>query len=72
LQARKDIAMPVIVEIVAAIGGSNGVMTFAKSAVETAAFEVFEGVYDLELTTNAGAVHQVMSGKFKVAAEVTR
>jgi len=72
LQARKDYSTPVLVEIIGAPQGLNGIITFSMTASASAAIAPFEGVYDLELVTSASAVHQVMSGKFKVVAEVTR
>ena len=54
------------------LGSSNGVIELAISAAETAALEAGEYVYDLEVTTQAGAVTKYASGKAAVRREITR
>lgn len=54
------------------VGGVNGVFQIDIDAADTALYDVFAGVYDLELETPSGFVFQLMSGAFRVAREVTR
>lgn len=55
-----------------AVGGANGKFTFSMPAATSAALPVFVGVYDFEITNPSGSVFLVMSGNFKVEAEVTK
>ena len=54
------------------VGTTDGKFTFTMSAANTTALVPAVGVYDFEITNPSGAVYQVMSGKFKIEAEVTR
>lgn len=53
------------------LGGSNGTVTLAISATDTAALTSVEGVYDLELVTGA-VVEKLIAGVYTVKREVTR
>jgi len=54
------------------VGGVNGKFTISMSAANTALLVPASGIYDLEITDGSGNVNLVMSGKFKIEAEVTR
>lgn len=52
------------------LGGSDGSLTLALSATETAALDFTAGVYDLEVVA-AGSTNCILEGAFQVVAEVT-
>lgn len=54
------------------VGTTDGKFTISMSAANTAALTPGVGIYDFEITTAGGSVYLVMSGKFKIEAEVTR
>lgn len=54
------------------VGTTDGKFTFSMTATATAALTPAVGVYDFEITSPSGIVYLVMSGKFKIEAEVTR
>jgi hypothetical protein len=53
------------------LGGAAGTISLSMDAATTAAIED-EGVYDLEIISNGGAVHRVLKGRFVLNLEVTR
>ena len=53
------------------LGGAAGTITLSMNPATTAAI-VDEGVYDLEIISNGGAVHRVLKGRFALDLEVTR
>lgn len=54
------------------VGTTDGKFTISMTATATAALTAAVGIYDFEIISPAGAVYLVMSGKFKIEAEVTR
>jgi hypothetical protein len=77
MQVRREIeSSTILVELTTengriALGGAAGTITLSMNAATTAAIED-EGVYDLEIISNAGAVHRVLKGRFVLQLEVTR
>ncbi len=77
MKARKDPTDDVGIDFTIAngritMGTTNGLITISMTATDTAALALFDGYYDLELITPAGAVYQVMSGRFRIVGEATR
>ena len=54
------------------LGGSAGTINLTVSAVVMATVPAGRHVYDLELISSGGVVTRLLSGAFKVSAEVTR
>ena len=54
------------------VGTTDGKFTFSMPAVDSAAITPFCGVYDFEITSAAGVVVLVFSGRFEFLAEVTK
>lgn len=54
------------------IGDADGIITFSMTAADSAALEVCQGVYDIEIINGSGSVYQAQSGDFTIKASVTR
>jgi hypothetical protein len=54
------------------LGGTAGTISLSLSAVETAAIEQFNLVYDLEIVSGGGAVYRLLEGIIVLTPEVTR
>jgi hypothetical protein len=54
------------------VGSSNGKFTIAMSASQSALLTPAVGVYDFEIVDPSGNVYLVISGKFRIEAEITR
>ncbi len=54
------------------LGGAAGTVTLEISAEDTADFEIFCGVYDLELEALDGTVTRLLEGQIEISREVTR
>lgn len=77
MQIRKSINSPVLIELTTANGRITltpltGGILLALSAADTAALDFTTGVYDLELTSAAGAVTRILQGDVELSKEVTR
>lgn len=55
-----------------AVNGPAGQVTLTITNVDSSAITWRDGVYDLEITSGAGAVTRVMEGNVSVSLEVTR
>ena len=55
-----------------ALGGNAGTVTITLTAAETAALDVQDGVYDLEITAGTGEVYRILEGTFSVRGNVSR
>lgn len=53
------------------LGGANGTIYMTLSPEITETIDT-DGMYDLEIVSNGGAVHRLMRGPFVVNPEVTR
>lgn len=54
------------------LGGTSGQITLEVAASKMSQLPAGSYVYDLEVTSNTGAVTRLLQGKFTVSREVTR
>lgn len=53
-------------------GGVAGTITLTVSATDTAALTAADGVFDLEITTNAGVVTRLIEGTYSIRRNISR
>lgn len=77
MQIRSEVdATDVMIELTTengriALGGTNGTITLTIDADDTALLQ-YDGVYDLEIVNNSGAVNRLLKGAVRLDYEVTR
>ena len=54
------------------LDNTNKTITFTISATVTAAFGIYQGVYDLEVENTQGVVYKLLTGDIEIIDEVTR
>jgi hypothetical protein len=80
MQVRKDYDKEIILELNSADGsitlgdgtGDTPNVTLKFQSAVTSAMTQYEGIYDLEVTTNAGVVKKFLEGRFQLRREVTK
>lgn len=80
MQVRTDYDKEIILELSTVDGGielgdgtggtPNVILHFTPA--RTSPLEVFEGIYDIEVTVPSGAVYKFLKGRFQIDPEVTK